>query len=132
TTLTPTIVTRDGKPFLAVGTPGGDSQDQHIAQTLLNIILGKHNIQQALESPRVESLHFHQSFDDKRDVPGGVETEQRIPGATISALMGRGHRVELVGSFGAGTSGVAVGVDGRFGTLRGGADVRGERQVFGW
>ena len=33
TTLTPTIVTREGKPFLAVGTPGGDSQDQHIAQT---------------------------------------------------------------------------------------------------
>jgi gamma-glutamyltranspeptidase/glutathione hydrolase len=44
TTLTPTIVTRDGKPYLAVGTPGGDSQDQHIAQTLLNMILGGQNI----------------------------------------------------------------------------------------
>ncbi len=132
TTLTPTIVTRDGKPFLAAGTPGGDSQDQHIAQTLLNIILGKQNIQQALESPRVESAHFHQSFEDKRDAPGAVEIEQRIPGATITTLMGRGHRVDLIGSFGAGTAGVAVGVDARFGTLRGGADVRGERLVFGW
>jgi len=132
TTLTPTIVTHEGKPFLAVGTPGGDGQDQHIAQTLLNLILGKQNIQQALESPRLESAHFHQSFEDKRDAPGGLEMENRIPAGVIAALMGRGHRVELVGGYDIGTAGVAVGVDERFGTLRGGADIRGERQVFGW
>jgi gamma-glutamyltranspeptidase/glutathione hydrolase len=132
TTLTPTIVTRGGKPFLAVGTPGGDAQDQHIAQTLLNVILGKQNLQQALEAPRLESLHFHQSFEDKRDEPGGLEMENRVPGSVIAALMGRGHRIGLVGNYGAGTAGVAVGVDAKFGTLRGGADVRGERQVFGW
>ena len=132
TTLTPTIVTRDGKPFLAVGTPGGDSQDQHIAQTLLNIILGGQNLQQAIEAPRLESTHFHESFDDKRDAPGGLPIESRIPAGIIAALMARGHRVDLVADFGAGTAGVAVGVDARFGTLRGGADVRGERHVFGW
>lgn len=132
TTLTPTIVTRDGKPFLAVGTPGGDSQDQHILQTLLNMILGRQNIQQALESPRVESMHFHQSFDDKRDVPGGLLVETRIPASIVAALARRGHRIEMVGDYDIGTAGVAVGVDPRFGTLRGGADVRGERQVFGW
>jgi gamma-glutamyltranspeptidase/glutathione hydrolase len=132
TTLTPTIVTRDGKPFLAVGTPGGDSQDQHIAQTLLNMILGGQNIQQALESPRVESLHFHQSFEDKRDVPGGLVIETRVPAAIITALARRGHLIELAGAYDIGTAGVAVGVDPRFGTLRGGADVRGARQVFGW
>jgi gamma-glutamyltranspeptidase / glutathione hydrolase len=132
TTLTPTIVTRDGKPFLAVGTPGGDTQDQNIAQTLLNIILGGHNLQQALEAPRLESTHFHESFADKPDSPGGLVMESRFPAALITALMGRGHRVELVNAYGAGTAGVAVGVDSRFGTLRGGADVRGERHVFGW
>jgi gamma-glutamyltranspeptidase/glutathione hydrolase len=132
TTLTPTIVTRDGKPYLAVGTPGGDSQDQHIAQTLLNMILGGQNIQQALESPRVESLHFHQSFEDKRDVPGGLVIETRVPAAIITALARRGHLIELAGAYDIGTAGVAVGVDPRFGTLRGGADVRGARQVFGW
>jgi gamma-glutamyltranspeptidase/glutathione hydrolase len=132
TTLTPTIVTRGGKPFLAVGTPGGDTQDQHIAQTLLNLILGKLNTQQAIEAPRLESSHFHQSFDDKRDAPGQVAIESRIPAAVIAALLGRGHRIERVGGYGIGTAGVAVGVDPKFGTLRGGADVRGERQVFGW
>jgi len=132
TTLTPTIVTRDGKPFLAVGTPGGDSQDQHICQTLLNVIVGKQNLQQALESPRVESTHFHQSFDDKVDAPGQLAVERRISAAIIAALSGRGHRIDLLSSYGVGTAGVAAGVDPRSGTLRGGADVRGERHVFGW
>jgi gamma-glutamyltranspeptidase/glutathione hydrolase len=132
TTLTPTIVTRGGKAFLAVGTPGGDTQDQHICQTLLNVILGKQNLQQALEAPRLESTHFHESFNDKPDAPGQLAVETRIPTAVVSALMARGHRIDLVGSHGTGTAGVAVGVDARFGTLRGGADVRGEREVFGW
>jgi gamma-glutamyltranspeptidase/glutathione hydrolase len=132
TTLTPTIVTRDGRPFLAVGTPGGDSQDQHIAQTLLNILLGGQNIQQALEAPRIESAHFHQSFADKRDSPAELMIESRFPSATITALMRRGHRISLLEPYGIATAGVAVGLHPRFGTLRGGADVRGERQVFGW
>ncbi|MET0280307.1 MAG: gamma-glutamyltransferase [Steroidobacteraceae bacterium] len=131
TTLTPTIVTRDGRPFLAVGTPGGDSQDQHIAQTLLNIILGRQNLQQALEAPRIESMHFHQSFDDKADDPGLLLVEDRIPAAVRAALMRRGHRLEAVGDYGMATAGVAVGVDPKFGTLRGGADIRGEREMFG-
>ena len=38
TTLTPTVVMKDGKPFLAIGTPGGDSQDQQILLVLLNLI----------------------------------------------------------------------------------------------
>jgi gamma-glutamyltranspeptidase / glutathione hydrolase len=131
TTLTPTLVTRDGKPFMAVGTPGGDTQDQHICQTLLNVILGKQNLQQALEAPRLESAHFHESFADKPDAPGRLAIESRVAPAIIAALVARGHLVERLSSYGIGTAGVAVGVDPRFGTLRGGADVRGERQVFG-
>lgn len=131
TTLTPTIVTRDGKPFLATGTPGGDGQDQHIAQTLLNIVLGGQNLQQALEAPRVESLHFHQSSGEKRALPGVLEAETRVPMEILTALAGRGHQIALMTDYGIGTAGVAVGVDAG-GTLRGAADVRGERYVFGW
>ena len=132
TTLTPTIVTRDGRPFMAVGTPGGDTQDQHIAQTLLNVILGGQNLQQALEAPRLQSVHFHASFGEKRTVPGGIEIESRFGAAIITGLMRRGHRVDVVGGYDIETAGVAVGVDPRSDTLRGGADIRGERQVFGW
>jgi gamma-glutamyltranspeptidase/glutathione hydrolase len=132
TTLTPSIVTRDGKPFMAVGTPGGDSQDQHILQTLLNVILGGYNLQQALEAPRLQSVHFHASFAEKRELPGMLEIESRFGADIITSLMRRGHRVSVVGSYDIETAGVAVGLDPRYGTLRGGADIRGERQVFGW
>jgi gamma-glutamyltranspeptidase / glutathione hydrolase len=132
TTLSPTLVTKDGKPFLAVGTPGGDSQDQQIVQVLLNIIVGKMNIQQAIELPRLDSMHMHQSFGDKHDEPGVFEIEQRVPSDVLNALARRGHRISLVGDYGIGSAMVAVGVDPKFGTLRGGADVRGERYAFGW
>ncbi len=132
TTLSPTIVTRGGKPFLAIGTPGADSQDQQIAQVLLSIILGRQNIQQAIESPRLDSMHMHQSLGDKRDEPGVFEVEDRVPSDILAALSRRGHRLSLVGDYGIGAAMVAVGVDERFGTLRGGADVRGERYAFGW
>jgi gamma-glutamyltranspeptidase len=50
----------------------------------------------------------------------------------LSGLARRGHRIRLVGEYGAATGIVAAGVDPRFGTLRAGADVRGERYAFGW
>ena len=37
-TLTPTLVLKDGKPFMVLSTPGGDNQDQSLTQALLNII----------------------------------------------------------------------------------------------
>lgn len=132
TTLTPTIVTRDGRPFLAIGTPGGDSQDQQIANVLLNIFLGRMNLQQAIEAPRIESAHFHESFGEKQDAPGVVEIESRIPVDVLTGLARRGHRIQLATDYGAATGIVAAGVDPRFGTLRAGADVRGERYAFGW
>jgi gamma-glutamyltranspeptidase / glutathione hydrolase len=132
TTLSPTIVTRNGKPYLAIGTPGGDSQDQQIAQVLLNLTLGGQGLQQAIEYPRLDSMHMHQSFGDKRDAPGMFEVEQRIPMATLTALVRRGHRLLPVGDFEIGSAMVAVGPDAKFGTLRGAADVRGDRYVFGW
>ena len=57
TTLTPTIVLKDGKPFLAISTPGGDSQDQQILNVLLEMIVFGKDIQEAIEAPRVNSLH---------------------------------------------------------------------------
>jgi gamma-glutamyltranspeptidase/glutathione hydrolase len=132
TTLSPCIVTREGKPFLAIGTPGGDSQDQQIVQVLLNIMLGRMNIQQAIEYPRLDSMHMHQSFGDKRDQPGVFEVETRVPNDVLQSLARRGHRILLAGDYGIASAMVAVGVDAKFGTLRGGADVRAERYAFGW
>jgi hypothetical protein len=80
----------------------------------------------------VESAHFHESFGEKPDAPGVLTVESRLPSELTAALSRRGHRIQVVGDYDIATAGVAVGVDPQAGTLRGAADVRGARQVFGW
>jgi len=132
TTLTPTIVLKDGKPFLAMSTPGGDSQDQQILNVLLRILVFGKDIQEAIEDPRINSLHPFSSFDNHESEPGVLEIESRVPQPVRDALAARGHRLKVLGPYGMSTGVVAVGVNPRTGTLRGGADVRRERYIFGW
>jgi gamma-glutamyltranspeptidase / glutathione hydrolase len=132
TTLTPTVVLKDGKPFLAISTPGGDSQDQQILNVLLNLIVFKMALQEALEAPRINSLHPFSSFDDHESQPGVLEVEDRVAPAVLDALKARGHTLRVLSSYGMSTGVVAVGIDPATATLRGGADVRRERYVFGW
>jgi gamma-glutamyltranspeptidase / glutathione hydrolase len=132
TTLTPTIVLKAGKPFLAISTPGGDSQDQQILNVLLRILVFGKGIQEAIEDPRINSLHPFSSFDNHESEPGVLEIESRVPAAVRDALTARGHRLRVLGPYSMSTGVVAVGVDPQTGTLRGGADVRRERYIFGW
>jgi gamma-glutamyltranspeptidase/glutathione hydrolase len=132
TTLTPTVLLKDQKPFLAISTPGGDSQDQQILNVLLQLIVLGKGLQDAIEAPRINSLHPHSSFDNHDSDPGALEIESRVPPAVRDALTARGHRLRVLGPYGMNTGVVAVGVDPRTGTLRGGADVRRERYIFGW
>ena len=132
TTLTPTLVLKDGKPFLAISTPGGDSQDQQILNVLLQMLVFGKDIQDAIEAPRVNSLHPFGSFDNHLSEPGVLEIEDRVPEAVRAALIARGHKLKVLGPFGMSTGVVAVGVDPQSGTLRGGADPRRERYIFGW
>ena len=132
TTLTPTVVLKDGKPFLAIGTPGGDSQDQQILLVLLNIIDFGMDVQQAIEAPRVNSLHPVSSFDDHRAQPGVLEIEATFPPAVIEELRARGHQLRVRPANGVSTGIVAAGVDPSTGRLRGGADLRRERAIVAW
>jgi gamma-glutamyltranspeptidase / glutathione hydrolase len=132
TTLTPTIVLKDGKPYLAISTPGGDSQDQQILNVLLQMFVFGRDIQEAIEAPRINSLHPFGSFDSHPSEPGVLEIEDRVPVPVREALTARGHKLKLLPAYGMSTGVVAVGVDPASGTLRGGADVRRERYIFGW
>ena len=132
TTLSPTVVTRDGKPFLALSTPGGDNQDQQILNVLLGMLVFDLELQPALEAPRFNSLHPHLSFGTHESQPGVLEIEDRVDATVRAELSEHGHRLNLLGPYGVSTGVVAVGVDPRAGTLRGGADVRRERYAFGW
>jgi gamma-glutamyltranspeptidase/glutathione hydrolase len=132
TTLTPSIVLKGGAPFLAIGTPGGDNQDQQIMNVLLRVLIHDQPLQAAIEAPRINSSHFHGSFGIKKDEPGVLEIEDRVPGDVRAGLSARGHKLDVLGPYGVSTGIVAVGVVPGPGTLRGGADVRRERYVMGW
>ncbi len=132
TTLTPSVVLRDGRPFLAIGTPGGDSQDQQILLVLLNIIDFGMDVQAAIEAPRVNSLHPQSSFDDHRAQPGVLEAELTLAPATLDDLRARGHVIRTRPAFGISTGVVAAGIDPATGKLRGGADPRRERALVIW
>jgi gamma-glutamyltranspeptidase/glutathione hydrolase len=132
TTLTPTIVLKNGAPFLAISTPGGDSQDQQILNVLLQMFVFGKDIQEAIEAPRVNSLHPFSSFDNHPSEPGMLEIEDRVPKSVRDALEARGHKLKVLGPYAMSTGVVAVGVDPISKTLRGGADPRRERYIFGW
>lgn len=132
TTLTPTVVTKDGRPFLAIGTPGGDSQDQQILLVLLNIIDFGLDVQAAIEAPRINSLHPQSSFDDHRAQPGVLEVERTVAPAVIEELRARGHVVRLRPAYGISTGIVAAGIDPASGKRRGGADPRRERALVAY
>ena len=132
TTLTPTVVLKDGKPFLAIGTPGGDSQDQQILLVLLNVIDFGLDVQAAIEAPRVNSLHPQSSFSDHRAQPGVLEVERTVAPDVIEELRARGHVVRLRAPYGISTGIVAAGFDPVTGRLRGGADPRRERALIAY
>ena len=96
-TLSPTMTLRDGEPYLAFGTPGGDQQDQWITQMFLRHVHCGHSLQEAIDAPAWHSEHFPSSFWPRAARPGVLVVEDRVPAATISALKRRGHRVEVGG-----------------------------------
>jgi gamma-glutamyltranspeptidase/glutathione hydrolase len=94
-TLTPTMALRDGEPYLAWGSPGGDQQDQWITQFFLRHVHAKMNLQEAIDAPAWHSEHFPSSFWPRKARPGVMVVESRVPGATVKELRARGHQVEV-------------------------------------
>lgn len=128
-TLSPTIVLKDGKPFLAMSTPGGDNQDQAMLQVLLNIIVFNMNPQEAAESPRFQTEHFYSSFANHEFVPGKVNLEGRMSKATIEGLKSLGHKVNVTTDWSNGSAPTVIRISE--GVLDGAADPRRARYIFG-
>ena len=94
-TLTPTLALRDGEPYLAWGSPGGDQQDQWITQFFLRHVHAGMNLQEAIDAPAWHTEHFLSSFWPRTARPGVVVLEGRVPKATQDELKKRGHKVEV-------------------------------------
>jgi len=98
-TLTPSLVTREGKAHLAFGSPGGDCQDQWGLQFFLNVVEFGMSLQEAAEAPTFHTAHFPSSFYPRRAEPGVVYVEGRIPEDVRKELGSRGHIVKVSGDW---------------------------------
>jgi gamma-glutamyltranspeptidase/glutathione hydrolase len=137
TTLTPSLVTRDGAPFLSFGTPGGDQQDQWTLQFFLNLLDFGMPVQEAIEAPRFSSAHFPSTFYPHNAQPGVLRLEDRIDSAVVERLAELGHKVGVRPPWCEGHV-LAIQFDPAKRLLMGGADPRGQAsvvmpaQVIGW
>jgi gamma-glutamyltranspeptidase/glutathione hydrolase len=93
TTLSPSMVLRDGRPYMAFGTPGGDQQDQWQGLMFLHHVDHGMNLQQAIDCPAFHSEHFPSSFWPRGAKPGRLVLEGRMPAATVDELRRRGHDI---------------------------------------
>jgi gamma-glutamyltranspeptidase / glutathione hydrolase len=113
TTLTPTLLLQDGRAIGALGTPGGDQQDQWQLPYLLRTLVGGYSPQQAIDAPTFHTTAFPDSFWPRTWVPGGAVVEDRLGDAVIESLAARGHVVTRAGDWSLGRlSTVGVNPDG--------------------
>jgi gamma-glutamyltranspeptidase/glutathione hydrolase len=126
TTLSPSLALRDGRPWLAWGTPGGDQQDMWSLMVALRALHGPRGVEQslqaAIDAPMLHSEHPISSFYPRVPQANVAVLEDRWPEATIEALRRLGHDVRVVDGWSLGRV-TAVSRDGEW--LRAAASARG-------
>ncbi|MBV9822084.1 MAG: gamma-glutamyltransferase, partial [Actinobacteria bacterium] len=124
TTLSPSLAMRDGEPWLAFGTPGGDQQDQWQLAFFSTLVAAgdKADLQQVIDAPMFHTTHFPASFYPREAHPGELVIEDRVPDSVLDELRERGHRVTLSGGW---TLGRLSAVAKEGDTLRAAANPRG-------
>ncbi len=132
TTLTPSIALKDGKPYLAFGTPGGDDQDQVNLQFFLNVVDFGMDIQSAIDAPVFEITSFPSSFFPRKATPGAIGFENRFPQKTLEELARRGHIVHTEAPWHTGDE-TAILYDAQRKVIFGAASPRREKSyAMGW
>lgn len=126
--LTPSIVFKDGQPFMAIGTPGGDNQEQTILQAFLSIVEfwddWYPNLHAAIERPRVQTSHFFGSFWPHSAGFNRLGVEAPVSESVYAELRARGHEVERLRTFGMSGCATTVLIDPATGNRIAGADPR--------
>ena len=114
--------------LMALGTPGGDDQDQTILEAFLNVVEFWEdwypNLHRAFEWPRFQTLHFHGSFWPHSPGFNKLNLEATIPDAVFDELKARGHDVSRLRAFGMSGCATAVMLDPATQNRIAGADPR--------
>jgi gamma-glutamyltranspeptidase/glutathione hydrolase len=130
----PSMVTRDGKMFMAFGTPGGDQQPQAMVQVFLNIVVWGMDPQAAINAPRFKSLNYPGSFSPHAYYPGRLLIEEDLAKLS-SALKKQGYDLQVLKppgfKMGAVMGAVCAIIRTPSGALVGGADPREESWAEG-
>jgi gamma-glutamyltranspeptidase/glutathione hydrolase len=109
--MTPTIVLKDGKLFMVLGSPGGPRIITTVANILMGVIDYRLNIQEAVDAPR-----FHHQW-----MPDAVYVEKDFSPDTIKLLQGMGHQVKNEGYW---SDGECIAIDLKTGARLGATDQR--------
>ena len=134
-TLTPTLALKDGKPFLAFGVQGGDTQDQNLLQFFLNMVEFGMTVQQSTEAANFNTNQLWLSLggtkmQDRVPRPGEILLSNNTPDSVRNELKKMGYKISL----GNRTSGPinAIFLDTKHGSLWGGSSNNGEDYGIGW
>jgi gamma-glutamyltranspeptidase/glutathione hydrolase len=126
TTLTPSMAFRNGKPWMAFGTMGGDNQGQWLLQFYLCRAAFGMSIPQAIEAPRLSSEHTPGFFAPHASEPNRVRIEPRFGSKVIAGLKKLGHDLDIAPDWTEGFVSVAE-LDEARGTVEVGCDPRGAK-----
>ena len=119
--MTPTIVLKDGKPFLSLGTPGATRIITTLPQILMNLIDHRMDLQQAINAPRAHNTGTQ------------LDVESRISAAVRDALKAQGHKISVRGAVDLHFGGAqAVMIDPKTGLYHGAADPRRDGFAAGY
>jgi gamma-glutamyltranspeptidase/glutathione hydrolase len=129
-TINPAMALKDGKPWIAFGTPGADTQPQTQLQFFLNVAEFGLHVQEALEQPTVISNSFRDSYYP-HDVKGKLLTPAMLPKSVQDGLSAKGHQLDLRNVKGVGSV-KAILIDPRTGVLMGGVSPTGDSYVMAW
>ena len=131
-TMNPVMVFEDGKLVLACGTPGADTQVQTNFQMITHIFDFGLTVNEAVEAPRWR----HTQDGTESEYPHACEDllylESRFDDDFRDAMSRKGHRLEILGDWGATGSEMMIQVDRASGALYGAADPRRDGYAIGW
>jgi gamma-glutamyltranspeptidase/glutathione hydrolase len=134
-TLTPSLALKEGKPFLAFGVQGGDTQDQNLLQFFLNIVEFGMTVQQATEALNFNTNQLWLSLGgtsivDRKPKPGQIVVSKSLSPQAVERLKAMGYFIRTEER----TSGPinAILFDQKFGTMWGGSSNHGEDYGIGW
>jgi gamma-glutamyltranspeptidase/glutathione hydrolase len=122
----PIIILKDGRPYMAIGTPGSDGIWQHLVQVIANVIDFGMDVQTAITAPR---MRVGGSTEAGAEIKPIFLVEDRIPATTIEALRAKGYEIRPIEQSGR-VNGIVI--DPSTGFRLGGADPRENGYALGW